>query len=85
MYKYAPVHELLRIPAVISARSAAATLVELSINNLNLDDVCQFGSLCQFTALHNLAIQAYKVCRCDVTSFIASIAKLRALESLNLD
>ncbi len=75
-----PAPELFRI----LASTNSATLEQLTLYGLCINDFCNHNSFGRFTALCSLTIHAGKDCSRSLPSLAASIVGLRALESLHL-
>ncbi len=76
-----PAPELFRM--LTSANSA--TLEQIAIYDLSINDWCEHNSFGQFVALRSLVIHTGKDCDRSLPSIIASISRLRALESLRIE
>lgn len=67
---------------MLSASANSTKLEQLVIAGLSINDWCECNSLAQFSALSRLTIWADETCSRCLPSLVASIGKLRTLESL---
>ncbi|MDR3572323.1 MAG: hypothetical protein P4L50_00540, partial [Anaerolineaceae bacterium] len=80
-FEYRPASELLRALAVVSANSAA-TLEQLIISGIDINDWCEHNSFGKFDALRSLTIRADKDCSRAIPSLVEGVVQLRDLASL---